>query len=349
MSKNLTIKDIAKLLNLSHGTVDRVIHDRYGVSDTTRKKVKDFLQEIDFKPNIIARSLKGSKAHSVEVLIPGETGDSFWEQAISGVKAAQKEFNEFTLSVNIRRYNPDNTHEFKKVADDALKSTPDGILIAPMFYRESLDFFMECKNAGIPYAMFNSFVKDAHALYFIGQDLYKSGKVAADLVNRIGSGEGRILIVHLDEDPSNSSHMLEKERGFRDFFTENTKTQYELNTINVNMHNPKEARTFSELLKSQNNIAGIFVSTSKAYEIIEMAPKASLNEIPFIGYDLVDKNVSFLKYGVIDFLINQNPFLQAYYGVTFLFEHLLFQKTLPSKKLLPIDVVTDQNYDTYLD
>lgn len=349
MSKNYTIKDIAKALGLSHGTVDRVIHNRYGVSEATRKKVKDFLAEIDFKPNVIARSLKGSRPYSLSVLIPYGTEDRFWEQAINGVTAAQKEFSEFTLSVDIQFYNAIDTTGFQKVANDTLSARPDGILIAPLFYRESLDFFAKCQEAGIPCTTFNSYIEGAQVLSFIGQDLFKSGKVAADLLDRISPRKGKILVVHLDEDPANSSHMFEKERGFRSFFNEKEESGYELRTFNVNKQNQKEMQGLIKLLTKEETIAGIFVSTSKVHDLVTFVDKEKLKEIPVIGYDLVELNIDLLKEGVIDFLINQDPYRQAFLGITFLFEHLLFQKALPAKKLLPIDVVTAQNYDTYID
>ncbi|CAN0173644.1 unnamed protein product, partial [Chrysoparadoxa australica] len=50
-NKNMTIKDIARLANVSPGTVDRVIHNRGKVSDKAYAKVSVVLEEIQYKPN----------------------------------------------------------------------------------------------------------------------------------------------------------------------------------------------------------------------------------------------------------------------------------------------------------
>lgn len=57
MNKNYRIKDIAELSGVSTGTVDRILHERGKVSEDARKKVEKVLKEIDYQPNLIARSL----------------------------------------------------------------------------------------------------------------------------------------------------------------------------------------------------------------------------------------------------------------------------------------------------
>ena len=54
----ITIKEIAKQLNMSTTTVSNVIHGKAGeVSDDTKKKVEEFLKKVDYVPNISARNL----------------------------------------------------------------------------------------------------------------------------------------------------------------------------------------------------------------------------------------------------------------------------------------------------
>ena len=53
-----TIKDIAEIANVSRGTVDKVIHNRSGVSSETRAKVLAIIKELDYHPNPIGKALK---------------------------------------------------------------------------------------------------------------------------------------------------------------------------------------------------------------------------------------------------------------------------------------------------
>ena len=347
MNKNYTIRDVAKKLNLSRGTVDRVIHNREGVSEVTRQKVKAFLQEIDFKPNVLARSLKGSRPYGIYVLIPSIENDSYWESAKKGVQAAQEGFSDFALSTEIKYYDPGNPVHFQTVCQETLDVKPDGVLLAPLFYRESEKFFDDCTCSKIPLLTFNSFIEGS--LSFIGQDLFKSGRVGADLLSRITNGNGKLLILHVDEDPSNSSHMIQKEQGFNSFFVEGEREQFSIETLNINFREKASVKLLKEVFSKDRTISGIFVSTSRTYRVAALLENLELDKVPLVGYDLVEENIESLKKGQIDFLINQNPFQQAYFGITYLFDYILFGKNPPGKKLLPIDIVSAENYETYID
>lgn len=53
--QNIRIVDIAKMANVSVGTVDRILHNRGRVSEEKRIRVENVLKEIDYKPNMVAR------------------------------------------------------------------------------------------------------------------------------------------------------------------------------------------------------------------------------------------------------------------------------------------------------
>ena len=62
MGKTYRLKDIAELSGVSTGTVDRILHNRGKVSEEAQKKVEKVLKEIDYHPNLIARSLALKKS-----------------------------------------------------------------------------------------------------------------------------------------------------------------------------------------------------------------------------------------------------------------------------------------------
>ncbi len=51
------VKEIARRANVSIATVDRVIHNRTGVSEKTKKKFNEIIKELDYQPNILASRL----------------------------------------------------------------------------------------------------------------------------------------------------------------------------------------------------------------------------------------------------------------------------------------------------
>ncbi len=61
LGKNIRIKDIARLAGVSAGTVDRVLHNRGRVSEEALQKITEVMKQIDYKPNLIARTLGSNK------------------------------------------------------------------------------------------------------------------------------------------------------------------------------------------------------------------------------------------------------------------------------------------------
>lgn len=66
---NVTIKDVAKLAGVSIATVSRVINDNYYVSPEIKEKVLQAIEDLDYYPNYVARSLKSEKTNSIGFLV----------------------------------------------------------------------------------------------------------------------------------------------------------------------------------------------------------------------------------------------------------------------------------------
>ena len=64
------IKDVAKVAGVSPTTVSRVLNNRGYISEETRKKVYDAMEEINYYPNEIARALLNNRTYFVGVIVP---------------------------------------------------------------------------------------------------------------------------------------------------------------------------------------------------------------------------------------------------------------------------------------
>jgi LacI family transcriptional regulator len=159
---------------------------------------------------------------------------------------------------------------------------------------------------------------------------------------------GTIAVLHIDEDIQDSLHLLEKEKGFREYFSSNGKAKFEILALNLN---PQASSFDIELtdLINKDDLRGIFVSTSKGSALAaSFLEKAGKKNVRLIGYDLLEENLKYLKAGTIDFLIHQNPKRQAFLGISHLVNHLMFKKATPQQELFPLEVITEQNLSSYL-
>lgn len=346
MDKKLTIKDIAILAGVSKGTVDRVLHKRGKVSKKAFDSVNAVLNEIDYEPNLIARNLKNNKVYSISVVLPDPSYDSYWLPCVKGIEEAIREFKAFKLSVKTHFFNPESTDSFLKVNEAVLALSPEAVLLAPLFYKEALQVAQKYNEKGIIVNTFNNQVQSEEIRSFVGQDLYRSGRVAAKLMDLLSS-KGQFAIIHINESYENAVHMQEKERGFRMYFSENGGEDSKI--ITLKLKNSSIKSNFTSFLEENPSLEGVFITTSKTYEIAKIITDANRSKIVIIGYDLIAENIAHLEKGTIDFLIHQNPKRQAYLGITCLVDHFIFGKEIPSSTLLPIDIVNSENASFYME
>jgi len=344
--KKHTIKDIAALAGVSKGTVDRVLHKRGKVSKKALDAINNVLKEIDYQPNLIARNLKNNKTYHICALIPNPNEDPFWQYAVDGINDAINEFKPLGIFIQIFYFSPDSTESFLVENKKIVELAPDAVLLTPLFYKETLAIIDTYATLNIMVSTFNNQINSSHVKSFVGQNLCRSGRVAARLMHMIVPETSEILIIHFDEIFNNALHMQEKEKGFRSYFEALNSNKYKITTYKIK--EPDFRKTITGLIDN-SKITGVFVTTSKTYKVAKSIQKNNATRIKLIGYDLLDENIGYLKEGIINFLINQNPKGQTYYSLTSLVEYFLFSKEIPNQKLLPIDIVNSENFNSYIE
>lgn len=70
MNKRVTIKDIARMANVTPATVSMVLNGKNNISETTRKKVLALAKQHQYVPNVAARGLVKSRTHSIGIIMP---------------------------------------------------------------------------------------------------------------------------------------------------------------------------------------------------------------------------------------------------------------------------------------
>src|SRR5580692_8449072 len=123
-----SIKDIAQALGISIGTVDRALHGRSDVSLATRARVLKKAEELGYKPNIAARSLKLNRRIRIGVYLPREIA-SFFDAVRSGIRAGAAASNGINVELVYRTFSRLGEGDLELLKADASESF-DGILVA---------------------------------------------------------------------------------------------------------------------------------------------------------------------------------------------------------------------------
>ena len=353
MNDRIRIKDIAIKAGVSPGTVDRVLHERGNVSLKSKEKVMMALEALDYSPNVLASALAYNKKWNIAALMPNESKDPFWNQPKEGIQQALKVLKDYGVSVDFYHFSENNVEDFKSQCDQILSKNYHSVIISPIFTEQSISFIDELEERKIQYVQINTCLNlDApHLLCYIGQDSYHSGKLGAKLLGfGLSSGES-ILISHLEETVYNSQHLIDKERGFKEYFADHSSLNIEVVTAQFENPYDEEGLTkfYEDIFKKHPNIKGVFITTSRAFHAVNALKRINRSDIKLVGFDLIDENLEYLNSENIDFLINQNPFRQGYLSLINIFNYLI-RKIKPQKlQHLPLDVVMKENVNYYID
>lgn len=82
--QTITIYDVAREANVSMATVSRVVNGNPNVKPTTRKKVLEVIERLDYRPNAVARGLASKKTTTVGVIIP-DVSNMFFASLARGI------------------------------------------------------------------------------------------------------------------------------------------------------------------------------------------------------------------------------------------------------------------------
>ncbi len=344
--KNFTIKDIAKLANVSPGTVDRVIHNRGKVSQKALAKVSVVLEEIQYKPNVFAQSLKRQKSLTFAVLIPRKEDDGYWNSAHQGIYKAMEDLDHYGIDITITTFNSKDPGDFIQKADAILADRPDALLITPVFLHESRVVLQKFEHQDIPYITFNTRIPELKPKCAIGQDLNRSGRLAANLIDLCNKTISSLIVIHLDENPGNAPHMIQKEKGFREYF-ESRYPDLQIRRIVIPHRDPARINAIlNQQTGGLRKVSGAFITTAKVH-LVAYPIKSRFPDCIVVGYDPTIPNIDGIKSKTIDFLINQNPFMAAYEGISKLTDLLLLGKEVEDHKQLPLDIITSENLESY--
>ncbi|MDP2890264.1 MAG: substrate-binding domain-containing protein [Bacteroidota bacterium] len=344
------IKDIAQKANVSIGTVDRVIHNRGEVSNATRDRILRIIDEMEYQPNLMASTLASKKTFSFALLLPEPISpESYWNKPMVGVRRAFQEIQQYGININIHLFKQSDANTFNTEAGKIIESNPEGVVLAPFFSRESMEFISELKKRAIPYVFIDSNIKDSDKLSYIGQNSFQSGTLAAKLLDFSVPENSSILVLHFAKERDNMNHLVQREKGFYEYFNTNlTSGKKKLITLEISDPNDIACQNqITDQLKSNPEVKGIFVTNSQVYYLARLIEETNISGIRVIGHDLINENINFLKKGIVDFLICQRPEEQGYKAIITLFEHLVLKKEVNNENYTSIDIITKENLDYY--
>lgn len=150
-----TIKDIAKALKLSTSTVSRALRDSYEISDTTKKKVRDYALQINYRPNPAALSLKEKRTLSIGVVV-SEIANTFFSQVINGIESIAYK-NGYNVIITQSK---ESAERERMILDYLASRSIDGLIVSVSSETKDFTTLEQLHEKGLPIVFFDRVVKE---------------------------------------------------------------------------------------------------------------------------------------------------------------------------------------------
>ncbi|MGF7046470.1 LacI family kdg operon repressor [Paenibacillus sp. DS2015] len=125
--KKLTIEDVAQRAGVSKSTVSQFLNKRYKyMSDATKKRIAEVVEELNYQPNGLARSLKNNRTHMIGVIV----ANIDYTLSIQCIRAIESELQTHGIQVIICNAD-ENPDKESKYIEMLVARQVDGLIIFP--------------------------------------------------------------------------------------------------------------------------------------------------------------------------------------------------------------------------
>ena len=194
MKKNITIKELSKILEVSISTVSKALNDSYEISDSTKERIKAAAKTYNYKPNKLAVNLKSGKTNTIGVVLPS-IKNFFMSRVLRGIDSVIAKSN-YNIIISITNESFDKEVQSVQTLSNGLV---DAIIIAVSEETQVKKDFSHLSNlvGDIPLLMVDRIVNsincdkvlvdDYNAIFNAVSDLIFEGKKSIALVSSINN------------------------------------------------------------------------------------------------------------------------------------------------------------------
>lgn len=321
-SERITVKGIARLAGVSIGTVDRVLHDRGGVSPETKEKIEGIIADLGFIPNILARQLSLNKTYTFRVVLPRPDQDSgYWALCRDGLRRAERDLEAYRVRLKIDDYDRYDSAARRAILEEVAADPCDGLLIAPVMSEELRPVLAllgdESRPGGkVPYAFFDGDLEGSSPVAVVAQDPFRGGYLAGRVMSLLAPGKKGLVALSAH---AGDRHIERRIEGFRAFFRDSSgdseaggpRTVVAVECLGLEDPSSRDA-FLSSLFSEPSDIVGVLVANSSGHLVGDwLSERGAKGSCAVVSWDAVPANVRALAEGSIDCVVSQRPAEQA--------------------------------------
>ncbi len=250
MRKSVHLKDIAEKAKVSIATVSYVLNGKLTdrINEQTAQKIKKIAKELDYRPNLLAQSLKTQKTQTVGLILP-DLVNPFFTRIARVVEASLKSHN---YTVFIGSVDEDD-EMFKHLITSFMDRKVDGLIVLPL--EDSKNEIMKIHESGVPYVLIDRYYPNTPFNYVVNDNYNGIYKLVKCLVER---DKRRIGFVTMDYE---MHHFEQRKSGFIDACQAFNISNSLIRTVKFDGIKENVHRAMGELINENPDLDAVIFST----------------------------------------------------------------------------------------
>ena len=321
----VTIKKIAEIAGVHPSTVDKVLHNRPGVSDEVRERVRKLIDELGYKPNPAGRVLQkqGKEFIIAAVLVKVDALPYIKE----GIEKGIREQTGLDITVHWYLSSYSDAGQQAQFIDKAVEEKADGIILSPINSNRVREAINRAAAAGIPLVNTNSDIDGTQRLCYVGQDGMRASRVAGRTMGNLLGGSGRIAIISSAvASENNSYHVKVREEGFCNFLRE-TFPAVEIVASLESFEDPEITyRETYNLLKKNPDLDGLYITCGGVGQVGRAIRDCGREDIKALSFEKYPEILDLMQEDIIDCTIDSELERQGEIPVQIIMDELVLKK-----------------------
>ena len=189
MKKRVTLQQIAEACETSVGTVSRAINGKSDINSETRNEILRVAKELGYNPEKLQEY---GKIHRICVVY-SEYSKYFYDEVSRGIQAAAEKWKDAGIRVETFQ-TKFLEQESQSLLLHSLKIEDYDAFIIESAGRDTGEFILNLRSAGIPVVTFLTDAPNSNRLFYIGSDPFAAGCLAAGLLGQLLNGHGKVVL-----------------------------------------------------------------------------------------------------------------------------------------------------------
>jgi LacI family transcriptional regulator len=341
MVKRITIKDIAREVNLSLGTINKALNNKPGLSSETKQRVIATAERLGYKVNRVAQGLARNTIQ-IGIIMP-QVWLQYYGYLKIGIDRELENLSDYNV-VGRYYYVPDlhSRNETIEAFEQCLRDGMDAVIVCPAHENEYNNSICMLQSENIPVFVLGSDLEDESRLCCVRINATMSGMLAAEFMYRI-IGQGRTVAVFIGN--KDMSDHKEKADGF---LNEARRRGLGIAGVYESHDEPTVAyHLTNKLVTERKDIGGFYVATANSVAVCKYIEEHAIEGMCVIGTDVSPEICDYMRKDIMQGVIFQDIVNQGRTTIKAVMDYLVRRQPIERNIFVTPQLLLKSNMDCY--